>query len=155
MNYSSEFITEEAVSWLQSHGMRLKKGKVYVSKSNFLNNTFYCNFTYTNLTAPFIFVRILSCRKGRLRWPRSPCHILRCRASKVQEIDRKERWTWRWHEFFVGAIINFLTREFEACMVRLFSWVLLSLSGFTTKVTSSNFGAERLQFEYCICTWWI
>ena len=33
MNYSSEFITEEAVSWLQSQGMRLKKGKV--SEINF------------------------------------------------------------------------------------------------------------------------
>ena len=38
MNYSSEFITEEAVSWLQSHGMRLKKGKV--SKRNFLTTHF-------------------------------------------------------------------------------------------------------------------
>ena len=38
MNYSSEFITEEAVSWLQSHGMRLKKGKV--SKRNFLTTYF-------------------------------------------------------------------------------------------------------------------
>ena len=26
MNYSSEFISEEAVSWLQSHGMRLTFG---------------------------------------------------------------------------------------------------------------------------------
>ena len=33
MDYSREFITEEAISWLRSHGMRLKKGKV--SKRNF------------------------------------------------------------------------------------------------------------------------
>ena len=38
MNYSSEFVTEEAVSWLQSHGMRLKKGKV--GKRNFLSTNF-------------------------------------------------------------------------------------------------------------------
>ena len=41
MNYSSELITEEAVSWQQSHGMRLKKGKV--SKRNFL--TIHFNVT--------------------------------------------------------------------------------------------------------------
>ena len=38
MNYSSEFVTEEAVSWLQSHGMRLKKGKV--GKRNFITTYF-------------------------------------------------------------------------------------------------------------------
>ena len=38
MNYSSEFVTEEAVPWLQSHGMRLKKGKV--GKRNFLTTYF-------------------------------------------------------------------------------------------------------------------
>ena len=76
------------------------KGKGRQKK--FLNNVFYCNFTFTNLTAPLIFVRILSCRKRRLRWPRSPCHRPRCRrtkalhpyykrASKAQEIDCNER----------------------------------------------------------------
>ena len=136
-------ITEEVVSWLQSHGTRLKKG--WVSERNLFNNTFYCNFTYTNLTAPLIFVRILYCREEWLRWPRSRCHCPRSRRIKVlllyfQEIDFNERWTERWHEFFVGTII---TDNLMHAWFRLFPWALLSLSGFTTRVMCSNFGAER------------
>ena len=119
-----------------------------VSERNLLKNTFYCNFTYINLTAPLIFVRILYCREKWLRWPRSRCHCPGCRrtkvllpsykrASKVQEIDCNER-----PNLEMTRVLRRYDkyRLFDASVVRLFSWALLSLSGFTTKVVCSNFG---------------
>ena len=46
-------------------------------------------------------------------------------------------------EFFVGTIINFPTREFDAYMVCRFSLALLSLNRVKTKVMCSHFGAEK------------